>query len=194
MSSTSRGAKRRQDDFYATPAWCTRALLSCELPDATAVRDVLDPCAGDGAILRVVHELLPFARTHAVELRGEALGELRDSAVSTALIADALLGIRGRLASMPVITNPPYSMALRFVQKFSERPFAAFLLRLNFLGSKKRCSFWQTHPPARIHVLSSRPSFTGGKTDSCEYAWFVWDQSHTGPTHIDVLDPKEEWT
>lgn len=28
MSATNRGATRHADDFYATPAWCVRALLA----------------------------------------------------------------------------------------------------------------------------------------------------------------------
>lgn len=28
MSATNRGAVRNKDDFYATPAWCVRALLA----------------------------------------------------------------------------------------------------------------------------------------------------------------------
>jgi hypothetical protein len=27
-----------------------------------------------------------------------------------------------------------------------------------------------------IYVIPNRPSFTGGKTDSIEYAWFVWSK------------------
>ena len=45
MSATNRSNVRVASDFYATPAWCTRAILP-HLP----VTSVLDPCAGDGAI------------------------------------------------------------------------------------------------------------------------------------------------
>jgi hypothetical protein len=46
MSATNRGAVRRADDYYATPAWCVRALLaSVQLPGGRW----LEPAAGDGA-------------------------------------------------------------------------------------------------------------------------------------------------
>jgi len=28
-----------------------------------------------------------------------------------------------------------------------------------------------------LHVISKRPSFTGGGTDATEYAWFIWDNT-----------------
>lgn len=57
MSVTGHGAKtghvRHADDFYATPAWCTRAILEVlgrtmrsTFCDTDAV---MDPCCGDGA-------------------------------------------------------------------------------------------------------------------------------------------------
>ena len=49
------------------------------------------------------------------------------------------------------------------------------LLRLNFLGSQERSDYLREHMPD-IYVIPNRPSFTGGKTDSIEYAWFVWSK------------------
>ena len=39
---------------------------------------------------------------------------------------------------------------------------------------RKRAPFWREHPAAEVRVFSERPSFTGGKTDSCAYGLFVW--------------------
>ena len=68
----------------------------------------------------------------------------------------------------------------------------AFLLRLAFLESRERFAFWQDHPCQRIYVLSERPSFTGGGTDSCPYGFFIWDKWHTAPrvdpiTQLEVI-------
>lgn len=49
----------------------------------------------------------------------------------------------------------------------------AILLRLNFLGTEGRSAFMREHAPD-VYVLPNRPSFTGTKTDSIEYVWFVW--------------------
>lgn len=65
-----------------------------------------------------------------------------------------------------IITNPPYSLAEEFLRKSLEiAPVVCFLLRLNFLGSQKRAAFLSKNPPD-VYVLSERPSFVNGKTDS----------------------------
>lgn len=50
MSATNRGSKRQERDFYSTPSWCVEAILPYLTPWETAC----DPCAGTGAILKVL--------------------------------------------------------------------------------------------------------------------------------------------
>lgn len=80
-----------------------------------------------------------------------------------------------------VIANPPFSHALRFLEvALQTAPRVAFLLPLAFLSSAKRRGFWQNAPLWRVLVLTKRPSFTGnGKTDSTDYAWFLFDSTAT---------------
>lgn len=61
------------------------------------------------------------------------------------------------------------------------------LLRLNFLGAQKRKRFWDFAPLKHIYVLSKRPHFTLGQGDSCEYAWFVFQDGYEGQTTIEVI-------
>ena len=85
-----------------------------------------------------------------------------------------------------VIMNPPYKQAMEFVQrarKLMGRRTVAALLRLSFLESQKRRAFWQENP-ADVYVLSRRPSFTAGGTDSAAYAWFVWSREPGGRLSI----------
>ena len=59
-----------------------------------------------------------------------------------------------------IVTNPPFSHALPFLQKsLAEAHSVFYLLRLNFLGSQKRRSFWNQHKPTHVLVLSQRPCF-----------------------------------
>ena len=52
------------------------------------------------------------------------------------------------------------------------------LLRLNFLGSRKRAKWWRERRP-EVYVSPARPSFSpDGRTDSTEYAWFIWRFPH----------------
>lgn len=174
MSATGRSDVRRADDFYSTPDWCTRAIL----PHFEPFDSVLDPCAGDGAILKVV---TPRKIVHGFELNSKRVVECdRDLIICWNI--DSLdpelkwcCKLITQLSYDLIITNPPYSLAQQFIEKAidSNAHQIAMLLRLNYLGSQKRASFWKKHP-CDIYVLPKRPSFTGTGTDATEYAWFVW--------------------
>lgn len=167
MSVTGHNPVRRADDFYATPSWCTRAILK-HLP---SFKVALDPCAGDGAIvkeLRTVYGRL--VRVEGIELDRER------ATVADAEHRDALLSEPWPRADL-VITNPPYSLAMEFVERALAEVVPggtlAMLLRLGWLSSQKRATFLREHTPS-VYVLPRRPSFTGLGTDSADYAWMVW--------------------
>ena len=193
MSSTNRGAERRERDFYPTPAKATKALLDWahnSVDDINLVMaSVLDPCAGDGAILRVAREF-GCARL-AYEIRPECRESLDIVTHPWRVTIGDALAIKLDLFPVDaVITNPPFSLSREFIDAYRDRaPFAAFLLPLNFLASQKRAAWWIANPPAHVLVLPFRPSFTGdGKTDSVDYGWFVWRQgTPRGNTQLDWL-------
>lgn len=191
MSATGRnlaGNERRADDFYATPAWVTKAILPHLVKDLPVVdSDVLDPCCGEGAILKVCREVRatsPAMAAHGMNLRGIELDRPRGDTCRAAgfpcEIGDALLrdfDEDGWGGPNLIITNPPYNLAQSFLERAFDEVGAggtiAFLLRLNFLGSQKRASSHRAHP-SDVYVLPRRPSFTGGGTDATEYCWMVW--------------------
>lgn len=191
MSATGRPKKdgtrteRAADDLYETPCWVTWALLGAAgLPGG----EWLDPCAGRGAIIDAVRQVMnsPIG-WWAIEKRSDCEEVLRLKLGEYVYIGDFLADLpsdlpydQGRVPKEGrvdvVITNPPYSHALEFIQKCMDRwPTAtlAFLLRVNFLGSQKRASWLREHTPD-VYVLPKRPSFTDGGTDATEYAWMVW--------------------
>ncbi len=76
-----------------------------------------------------------------------------------------------------IITNPPYTLAMQFLQKsLREAETVIYLLRLNFLGSVARKEFWEQNKPTHIFVITPRPRFVNGQSDACEYGWLVWDR------------------
>jgi len=165
MSSTNQPIRSGPDD-YQTPKWCIEALL----PQLHLQGSLLEPCQGDGNLISVLSPF--FDRVDWCEIQGG-----RDFFTWEGL----------RTSYDWVITNPPFNQALPFLQKsLLLAPNVAFLLRLNFLGSQKRKEFWQNHPPTALFVLSRRPSFVGGGTDSTEYAWFVWSKK-AAPHGIIIL-------
>jgi hypothetical protein len=158
-------------------------MLCREYPDRswlTSVGCVLEPSSGQGAFIRAV-QAASTAHVHAVDMDPEAPA-----------IGDFWRGTFEELhsrekPSLPatggydlVIGNPPFSQAEQHARMALDlaRPggLVVFLLRLSFLGSKKRAAFRREHPLSGQWILVPRPSFTGGKTDNSEYAAMVWEK------------------
>ena len=171
---TSPGAAPREADYFPTPGWCTHVLLDA-LPPPTGT--VLEPSAGDGAIVRV---LAPAGYpVSAVELREEERPSLLESGAARVTIADWLTEQRAPVPPYSIVTNPPFTLAREFAEKCcqSRAGYVALLLRINVLASGPWRFFWEAHRPTDMVLLTSRPSFTGdGKTDACNYAWVIWRQ------------------
>lgn len=169
MSATNRGAERAPQDFYETPDWLTRAIL----PHLPPFRTVLEPACGKHAIVRELERAWPTARIVCCDLNGCASGGAED-----------FLKIAPCEGIDLIVTNPPYSLAEEFVRHALRFRGAVvvMLLRVNFLGSKKRAAWLREHTPS-IYVSPRRPSFTGNGTDATEYAWFVWD----GKRRVEIL-------
>ena len=169
MSATGRSNVRDPDDNYATPPWVTQLLLPyLALPPGIRV---LDPCCGEGAILR----MLPAGvQSIGIELDAGRAATARAAGFSV-ITRDALTAEPWPTADL-VITNPPYRQALEFVERALVEIGAGtvvMLLRLNWLGSQARADFHRQHP-SDVCVLSKRPSFAHGRTDATEYAWLLW--------------------
>lgn len=168
-------------DFYETPAWAVHPILPL-LPVVPGVTRILDPGCGTGAILREVGAAFP---------ENEILGLEKDRARYEAVCASTDLPVLlGDFFSHcdkydVIVSNPPYSHALEFVQHaLSLAPVVCMLLRLPWLAGQARAG-WHRENPSYVNVLPRRPSFTGdGKTDATEYAWFVWGTEHAGKWSI----------
>lgn len=188
MSSTGRVSDRIDGDAYYTPDTLARALVGTLglLPGAT----VWEPHAGGGAFVRALVAVGAFVS--ASDLNPEAAG-LEVSGCGPTFVGDFLKyraedDVENCRPSW-VAGNPPFTDAEAHVRQALAYADVgvAFLLRLAFLEGKGRIPFWREHPAARVYVLAERPSFTGGKTDSCAYGWFVWDKRHVGPTQLHAL-------
>lgn len=179
---------RNADDFYPTPAPVVAAHLDlvASLGISPCMR-ILEPSAGDGAYVRELRRLAPAASIVAVEP-----DELR-SYTCKARGADVFRGTFEDYARPATFTarerfdlivgNPPYSHAEKHVrlglEMLASGGVLSFLLRLGFLESKARRALFKAHPPARVDVLSERPSFSwtiqcGDKHGAgCGHKWSV---------------------
>lgn len=182
MSATGRSDVRHPDDFYATPSWCTQAIAP--FLHLYPERPVFDPAAGEGAILDVLLslgcttsglEIDPVRAQYAVTMGRHGVHQ-----------RDALCNITWRVdPSGVVVMNPPYALAMEFVQRaLAECERVAALLRLPWLASQKRSTWLRANTPS-VHVLPKRPSFTGKGTDATDYAWMLWG---FGPPRVTILE------
>jgi SAM-dependent methyltransferase len=191
MSATGRkrsapGAQqtvRDPRDFYNTPAWAVRAILPF-LPTGGVI---LDPGCGSGAIMKVLLETIYDSedRVVGIELDETLAKSAYEATEGDVMNRDFLKETFGGDSFDLVIGNPPYSLAMEFVEHSLDLACGrggtvAMLLRLPWAASQSRAEFHRARP-ADIYVLPKRPSFTpDGKTDATDYAWFVWTPSGGG--------------
>jgi hypothetical protein len=191
MSSTRRPGNTY--DPHPTPAWCVRRFLEAAYPRLSTNGPWVEPCAGDGAIVRAVSAFPGLdVEWRAVELRPyeEVGSRLLDSVrhcrrggtvlhadVFSPAAADLLAGEVSDPHPSLVITNPPFALAEKVVRLFRQQwclP-TALLLPLNWLGGGRRVDLWRDVGVPDLYVLPDRTSFTpDGKTDSLYYAWMFW--------------------
>lgn len=182
MSATNRGCERKAYDFYATPPETVRAFLA-SFDGISSGDRILEPSAGNGQIIKVLREGGYDNRIDAVELRPEERGTLE--ALADNVTIGSFFDYEPDCGYDVIMGNPPYSLALDFINKSLEllHPggLLIFLLRTNFLESEKRFKWWQEHPLSGLYTLHKRPSFTGRGTDATSYSWFVWERGGGRP-------------
>lgn len=177
MTATGRGPRRGgPDDFFRTPPWVIDRLMEVWGPRSGLL---LEPAAGDGALITAVKKWYPDQGWLAVECRATAATACR-AAGADPIITDFLTWEPAPAVAetvSAVITNPPFSLCEEFIRHADEVCPSAdlvFLIRLGFLASEGRVALWQDVGAPDVNVLPNRPSFTeDGATDSSDYAWIV---------------------
>lgn len=187
MSATNRVTPRIKNDSYPTPEWLTEAIipvLQKRLGENFNSASVLEPACGAGQMLRVLKKHWP-------------------NAVGTDLVGSPPVDFTTAPAEPKydlIITNPPYLYAEQFVRRAmewrrNENSIVAMMLRINFLGSKKRARWLRECLPA-IYVTPKRPKFSVNKdgklgSDATEYAWFLWQAPFKKTSEIGILHTED---
>jgi hypothetical protein len=190
ITTTKELRPRQERDFYPTePALVDAALKLIRFyPDS-----ILDPGCGDGAWGKGAKiRYGPLSQLWGVDIEpSPECDRIYDRVIRTDFLKENMVdGFGWDL----IIGNPPYKLAMEFVQHslslLSPRGTLMFLLRLSFLASRKRAqSLFKADNPTVVYVLSTRPSFTGdGKSDDNEYGLFLWDNNFNGKTTLHWYD------
>lgn len=163
-------------EYYKTPAVAAKALLAIE--GDRIPQNVWEPACGDGAIAIWLQG--SGRNVMATDIADRGYGARHD------FLGEYMtpLGAKAR----GIVTNPPFSLAREFVDRsfhYSGIHYVAMLLRLSFLESQTRKSWFEANPPARVLVSSTRlpmmhrEGYTGKKsTSTTAHAWFVWLRGH----------------
>ena len=167
---------RNAFDYYPTPAWMTRSLL--HFHQSISGSKVLEPCSGDGAIVRVLEEVGCTVLTNDIDPRHPA--QSHHDATDPAY-----------WSSLPyvewVITNPPFNVAFPILQLATTvaQVGVALLLRKTFLEPTEERGPWLSeHPPAR-QIGQPRHSFRGKGSDSVSCDWCIWLR-HPGTWYVPI--------
>lgn len=168
--------ERAKNDFYATNPKAIDLLLDVE----TFNHRILEPACGMGHLSKRLEEL--GHRVFSYDLVDRGYGKAPYDFLK-----------RTKPFNGDIITNPPYGLALEFIQKSLELiptgNKVALYLKIQFLEGKERRDFFEKSPPKTIYVLSGRMacgkdgvfSTTRG---AIAYSWWVWEKGYTGDPHI----------
>lgn len=182
LGSSNHALENREAfDYYATDPKAVEMLL--ELEQFASV--IWEPACGEGHISKVLQAHGYEVISTDLVYRGFGDPEPLD------FLKETLDGFEG-----DIITNPPYSVGLEFVQRALEsiRPGGkvAMFLKVQFLEGQKRGAFFKDTPPRTVYISRSRLSCAKNGdferfTDSAiAYAWYVWEKGFTG-------DPVIKW-
>ncbi|MBI4815209.1 MAG: hypothetical protein HY791_03050 [Deltaproteobacteria bacterium] len=181
-----------EHEFYKTPSSAVRPLIDANvLPEGRW----LEPCAGDGAIIRSV----PGPEWWAADIRPEA-GRPLEALVGPRVRCpldfrtDKFVALLRETRPDVVITNPPNSLAIvlaQIVRRELPDMWLALLQPCTMLATVERWKWLRKDSP-NVNWLVERPDFlgTGGIQ---EYCWFVWPPLRRRPAPKFFFLPPAGW-
>lgn len=176
---TSVAGRKRNDgiDFYQTPEWAIKALLTrIDINN----KKVVEPCCGNGAIAKLIPNCVGFdIRTddNVWGIKGKNIFEARDKCCDI------------------IITNPPYFCAQEIIEKSLNmaKDRVYMLLKLQFLESSSRYEFFQNTPLKNVYVFCKRITMYPGNDEKPKnsgqiaYAWYEWEHGYNGKPMIEWI-------
>lgn len=171
-------------EFFPTPPWATRALLThvlAPLPEPT-VMDCWEPCAGLGHMADVLLEAFDTVRASDVyHYPAEGGGDAGRFGIDAFDFLDETAVEQAPEVDW-IITNPPFSKASAMLDHalVKARIGVAFLLRIQWLeGETRYRDVFSDRAPTIVAPFVERVPMCEGGWDpdgstATMYAWFVW--------------------
>ena len=180
-------AKRQEEDFYATDPKALEIFLDKLREDKVVLNKYLWECAcGMGHLSKVLEKRGYKVTSTDLVYRGYGIGEV-----------DFLGKLKFPLSADfqgDILTNPPFKLAEKFVEKGIEKLQKGnkllLFLKIQFLEGQKRGKLFKEYPPKYVYVYSARQlcckdgefeKYTA--TTQC-YSWFIWKKGYKGETIV----------
>ena len=184
INYNARHIEKSDLDYFPTPPWATRALLTHTLKLRGA--EVREPCAGGGHMAKVLEEFNNTVIATDIEDYGYCPGGV-----------DYLNTPMDKTEWM--VTNPPFNRAQEVIEKaLSETTVGvAILIRSAFTESVKRYNtLYSVNPPSIIAQYTERVAMCWGRYDHkagsyIPYSWLIWLHDHEGPTEFKWIPPSK---
>lgn len=184
LGASNHTDKERQiEDYYATDPIAAELLLQIEDLDKNI--PIWECSAGENHLANVFKENGYTVRTSDIIKRTETT-EVLD------FLSDEVTDWNGN-----IITNPPYSLASKFVEKamsiIHNGNKCIMFLKLQFMEGKTRKKLFEKYPPKTIWVSSSRimcakngdfQKMRDGGGLAVAYAFYVWEKGYKGDTVV----------
>lgn len=186
-------------DWYVEQPWVTEALIAAEERADISVLNwgtIWDPACGMGNVLKTCSFFGAHIHATDIKFRGFAAKGLfyeLDFVGNLDFVRSA--APKGRYS---IISNTPYSYEKGILEAFIRRAMeldaekVAYLMPIARQAGENRQRLFEDFPPARIYVLSERPSMPPGtqiealgdkayRRGKIDFMWVVWDCRNPTP-------------
>lgn len=177
---------RVEDDFYATPAEATEALLKAEVFNG----NVWECACGNGMMSEVIKQ---YNETISSDLVDRGYGKVGVDFLKTSS-RDMGYDVYDN-----IITNPPFNLFQEFAEKALKEANnkVALFGKIQALEGQKRATFMENSPLKTVYVFKKRinPLRNGSPVDedgkkwasTMAFAWYVWEIGYTGKPTIEWI-------
>ena len=184
MLGVNPNAIREENDFYATNPHAMEIALP-HLEKLGLSKNVWECACGKGHLSEVLKQ--HGYNVKSSDLIDRGYGEIQDF-----LCCDG-----SDTCDCDIVTNPPFKLAEKFVEKgmdlITTGHKVCLFLKVQFLESKSRYELFKKYPLKELLVYSERQQCAKGAefykytaTTQC-YCWFVFEKGHTGKPTIDWI-------
>lgn len=186
-------------DYYATPPWEVKNILSILDIQDMEHSLILDPCCGGGHLIEGVIKTFPNATiigTDVQERENPFYKEHSSVRYYSGLEYDFLSEEYPYKEIDYIITNPPFKTIIPFTLHSLDiaKKGVIMLARLKFLESVARYEkIFKNQPPTEVYVYVDRIAcykngdFSMNPNAIEAYAWFYWDKNNIGKTELKFI-------